>query len=436
MKNYKMLVPIVLVAFMCLSVYQLYSSTMEQNQEYKQALKNAEYCSLHGLVDAPEHYETALEINKTINTYSDYVKYYISLENYKDAIDVAERMKNDFPKNSEAYDLLMSIYEKTKDYSELFNIYDETVSKNINSASIDEIYEANEFEFYDYNKRYTSVKDQTEGYYAICNEKGLWGYASASGSRVVDCKYKYAGGFSSGMAPVIDENDNLYYINSEGGKKFIFDSQENYDYLGMMVNGMYVVGYNGKYAYYNTEFKKLHGDYDYAGTYNNGTAAVKKGSDWYLIDESGKIISDKYSKIITDENDIACKNERVVAFKDGEYYLLNAKGRVVLKTDFDDIAIIDSDNLIAYKKGEKWGFCNLNGVTVIKPQYDNAKSFSNGLAPVCMNNKWGYITEKGNVVIDYQFAEAYGFNAQGNAIVSEDEDMELTVIKLYKFNHS
>jgi len=38
--------------------------------------------------------------------------------------------------------------------------------------------------------------------------------------------------------------------------------------------------------------------------------------------------------------------------------------------------------LIAFKNNNKWGFVNEEGKIVIEPQYDNAKSFSYGLAAV------------------------------------------------------
>ena len=61
----------------------------------------------------------------------------------------------------------------------------------------------------------------------------------------------------------------------------------------------------------------------------------------------------------------------------------------------------------------------------IKPQYEEALLFSEGLAAVKKNGKWGYIDETGKVVIPFQYDQAYTFN-EGKAVVgtlSNVEDM-------------
>lgn len=75
-------------------------------------------------------------------------------------------------------------------------------------------------------------------------------------------------------------------------------------------------------------------------------------------------------------------------------------------------------------KGEngKWGFVNNNNKVIIEPQYDEAKSFSGGLAAVKMNGKWGFINDEGRIVIDYQFVDADYFTSEGLCFVSFVED--------------
>ena len=135
-----------------------------------------------------------------------------------------------------------------------------------------------------------------------------------------------------------------------------------------------------------------------------------------------------------DDNDVACKNNRVIAVKDGIYYILNEKAEIIKKTDFDEIAYLGADNMIAFKKADLWGFCDENGDVIIEPEYDGARSFSSGLATVCKNDKWGYINENNEIVIDYTFTAANDFNSAGCAYVSDDSD-SWYMIKLYKYNH-
>lgn len=45
--------------------------------------------------------------------------------------------------------------------------------------------------------------------------------------------------------------------------------------------------------------------------------------------------------------------------------------------------------LIPYRAGDKWGYCDWNKKLVIKPTYDDARPFEEGLAAVLLKNKWG-----------------------------------------------
>ncbi len=50
------------------------------------------------------------------------------------------------------------------------------------------------------------------------------------------------------------------------------------------------------------------------------------------------------------------------------------------------------------KKG-KCGFIDTTGSTVIPLEYDNARSFNEGLAAVKKNGKWGFIDKSGNMLV-------------------------------------
>jgi hypothetical protein len=56
------------------------------------------------------------------------------------------------------------------------------------------------------------------------------------------------------------------------------------------------------------------------------------------------------------------------------------------------------------------GYIDSTGKIVIKPQFDEAWTFSEGLAPVRVDDKWGYIDETGKIIIAPQFFEASSFN--------------------------
>ena len=68
------------------------------------------------------------------------------------------------------------------------------------------------------------------------------------------------------------------------------------------------------------------------------------------------------------------------------------------------------------------GYVDTKGNVVIKPQYDGASIFSEGLAFVSLNGKVGYIDEKGKLVIEPQYEGASNFE-NGYARIYEKHKM-------------
>ena len=67
----------------------------------------------------------------------------------------------------------------------------------------------------------------------------------------------------------------------------------------------------------------------------------------------------------------------------------------------------------------RWGYIDRNQTYVIKPQFEMAKKFSEGLAPAALDKKFGYIDSTGRFVIQPQFAFAEPFS-EGRALVFPD----------------
>ncbi|MDQ3801037.1 MAG: WG repeat-containing protein [Acidobacteriota bacterium] len=78
-----------------------------------------------------------------------------------------------------------------------------------------------------------------------------------------------------------------------------------------------------------------------------------------------------------------------------------------------------AQKLIPYERDGKWGFINSKGETVIKPQFDEAEPFSEGLARVEINLNVGFIDVAGKFVIEPQFRCAFDFS-EGLAPVARD----------------
>jgi len=74
----------------------------------------------------------------------------------------------------------------------------------------------------------------------------------------------------------------------------------------------------------------------------------------------------------------------------------------------------------------KYGYINQTGNFIIQPQFEDADSFSEGLAAVRINGKYGYIDKTGQILIEPQFDHATEFMA-GAALVTIFENPELNI---------
>jgi len=70
---------------------------------------------------------------------------------------------------------------------------------------------------------------------------------------------------------------------------------------------------------------------------------------------------------------------------------------------------MESVELLAIREGEKWGFKDETGQTVIPARFDGVGSFAEGLARVKVAGKWGFIDTAGKMVIEPKFDQARFF---------------------------
>jgi len=104
----------------------------------------------------------------------------------------------------------------------------------------------------------------------------------------------------------------------------------------------------------------------------------------------------------------------------GRYGYIDASGSMVIKPQFDD-AFTFSEGFAAVSVDDKWGYIDARGTRVVKPRFlgEDLAGFSEGLAAVWSRRGWGFVDTSGKMVIEPQFGEAQGFS-EGLAAVSLD----------------
>jgi len=75
-----------------------------------------------------------------------------------------------------------------------------------------------------------------------------------------------------------------------------------------------------------------------------------------------------------------------------------------------------SQQLVPYRKKNKWGYANRKGELIIKPQYKVAYPFITNITAVKKCKKYGFINRTGNPVTKFEFIRVRNFN-NGQATV-------------------
>jgi len=120
-------------------------------------------------------------------------------------------------------------------------------------------------------------------------ENGLYGYIDSTGAVIIPPKYKGAGEFSEGLAPV-RENGYYGYIDETG--KYVINPI--YDYCAPFNQGLGRIYLNGKVNFINKEgFKLIDFNYNDATDFESGIAIVSQSYNINgAINKTGKLILD------------------------------------------------------------------------------------------------------------------------------------------------
>jgi hypothetical protein len=93
-----------------------------------------------------------------------------------------------------------------------------------------------------------------------------------------------------------------------------------------------------------------------------------------------------------------------------QYGFMDTSGKVVVKPQYD-LALDYSEGLAVVGKSEKFGYLNAQGKVQVPLIFNEASSFANGVAIVKSGSKYGCIDQKGKFIVPAKFEEINGFEA-------------------------
>lgn len=438
--NNKKIVCIALAAGIILSWYMGITNIGSDSNGYEVHLRQGnEYVSENLFRKAISEYESALtfedKLDLRIKVCDTYIK---ALENGELSSDgnlmsmLLETMSV-YKNEPIAYENACDYFYRVCDYDELSNALLTAENYGVTSKKLEEVKANVRYLFEKNYSNYADYIDLTNGYYII-KEDGNY-YALSEGLTTVISGCEFIAPYSADSHTVAKKNGKVFILDSEGVRQKYLD--DNVIACSGIANGCIACKIGDLYSYYNVMAEKISDDYFYAGRFCNGVAAVQKEEGkWILVNKEFKQLTDTvYDDIKLNSAEECVAGGIILAAKDGKYSILNvsynddspeAVSVSVNKKFTCDNCVLPVDAVVgsnggqvwfAYKRDGKWGYADAKGETKIEPQFNGAKSFSNGFAAVSDGQTWDFINEAGEAVMDLGLTNAGHFNSQGICLV-------------------
>ena len=135
-------------------------------------------------------------------------------------------------------------------------------------------------------------------------------------------------------------------------------------------------------------------------------------------DEAFAVVADSASETFMSSS----KYLQYASYKDENYSVVDALKNITVDDTQINITQEQNSQFIPFEMPRyydgvdlmemtiQFHYVNKDGEQIIDFKFDRAKSFSEGLAPICINDKWGYVNTSGEIVIEPIFDYACEFN--------------------------
>lgn len=404
-------------------LHQISAITSSQDA-WQKAVDAARSCAAQDLYQrAIQSYEEALAIKEDSTVRRElldtcalaYEESTLSRNTYKSKLEAACSAA---PKEEENWVRLVSFLRDTNSYKDAYKTLGRAIRSGVKGEALDALRLEVTYAYTESGQYFSRFTAAPNGKFSIENAE-YWGSINTDGDRDCDCDYLYISPYSDDGAVLICTEEDNRLLDKDKITLAILDGE--FTETRAYGNGLLPVKRDGQWRYLDCETgTELGMVYDDASAYQNGTAAVLKNGTWTLIDTDGMLASEiSYSDIRIFGNGDYCRDGFLSAAMGGSWGLYKTDGTPVKK----DFAAKDMDfcldGPVAYQdRSGLWGFIDHKGEVVLEARYQQARSFSGGLAAVYDGSKWGFINEQGELAIACQFLDVGYFTAKGACPVS------------------
>ena len=411
MKKGRIIISIILVVLVAGAWFSHLKNSIDNTAEYNKCLHNAEdYASRNLYQKAIKSYDEALAIKDTEEVRQLWINSYDNAcaDGIIEKASYIKAMKtfcDKYPKRADLWEKLIQLSIDDQKYKDAKLYYNQAVRAGAKSEVLDDLRDIINYSYTINNRIYSQVIPSSLGYYTVKTEKA-WGVLDLDGKLIFESSYDYISPAGYSDLFLVKQNEKLLVLDKEKVVQSIIDIDLK---ESKMINeGVLPVLEKEKWKYYDINTNQyILSEYDDVSAFCYGQAFVKSNDKWTLINKDGDELNNTvYEDVVLFPNGEFTFDDIMIAKIDGKYRILDSKGNPdnTFESSKMDYYL---GGLIAYQSDNgKWGFVDSNGNIKIEAQYDEAKSFSNGLGAVKTADTWGFINETGKLVIESQFAEA------------------------------
>lgn len=336
-------------------------------------------------------------------------------ETLDDYMDFLQSAVDTYPASEVLVDRYVEIYVEQEEYADAYSCLRRAMNDGYDDEHVQQRLLQLRYAYSMARSGFSGIVQCQESMYVVARN-GKWNLYSLDEGYILEQEYEYISPCNEDGAFVVTGTDSRI-VDMDGMVLGVFP--RHVTWAGLLSDGIIPALCDGTYSYYNDLGEKLFGDYEMAGTFQNGLAAVQTEEGWMLVDTTGERQSGLYEEIIMDDLGRYLADGMYIAKENGRYGIYNEKMKLKCALDCDDVDIYTQDGIIAVKQDGEWGFVDTSGEMVIQPQFQQARSFSNGLGAICQGGKWGFINLDGQVVIECQFSDIGYMDASGICPVQE-----------------
>jgi hypothetical protein len=251
--------------------------------------------------------------------------------------------------------------------------------------------------------------------YQIIDKKGQLIAAIPEGWKPQNSRHNI-GVFEEGICVLAQKIDGKFHYRLLDTLGNMVETEIPMDYIGKKQEGLINVKKENKSGYINSRGEVVIPlQFEAAYEFREGVARVKVNQHFGVIDKSGNFMLEPEFREVANMYEgliFATKDRKVFAFYDANGEMVIPETSDYLNPNCYGCGRVFRDGLFRVRvdeAGKLYGYLNKEGALAIRPKFEAAQDFENGLALVQEGGLFGYIDTAGNYEIPPSFQHAQLF---------------------------